>query len=41
MARTAKGTDSVLVKNPHTKESFTQKQLQEFALCADPVTGPE
>ena len=41
MARTAKGTDSVLVKKPHTKESFTQKQLQEFALCADPVTGPE
>ena len=41
MARTAKGTDSVLVKKPHTRESFTEKQLQEFARCADPVTGPE
>jgi len=40
MARTAKGTDSVLVKKPHTKESFTQKQLEEFAKCADPITGP-
>jgi len=38
---TAKGTDSVLVKKPHTRESFTEKQLQEFARCADPVTGPE
>jgi len=38
---TAKGTDSVLVKKPHQRESFTEKQLQEFAKCANPVTGPE
>ena len=38
---TAKGTDSVLVKKPHTRESFTEKQLKEFAKCADPKTGPE
>jgi len=38
---TAKGTDSVLVKKPHTRESFTEEQLREFAKCADPITGPE
>ena len=38
---TAKGTDSALVKKPHTRSSFTEKQLQEFALCADPITGPQ
>ena len=34
-------TDSVLVKKPHLKSSFTEEQLREFAKCADPVTGPE
>ena len=38
---TAKGTDSVLVKKPHTRESFTEEQLREFAKCADPINGPE
>ena len=38
---TAKGTDSVLVKKPHTRETFTEQQLIEFAKCADPITGPE
>ena len=38
---TAKGTDSVLVKKPHTRESFTEEQLREFARCADPISGPE
>ena len=37
---TAKGTDSVLVKKPHTREAFTEEQLKEFAKCADPVNGP-
>jgi len=41
MARTAKGTDTVLVKKPHTRETFTEEQVQEFARCADPVTGPQ
>jgi hypothetical protein len=27
---TAKGTDNVLVKKPHTKSAFTQEQIQEF-----------
>jgi len=30
-----------LVKKPHTKESFNEEQLREFAKCADPVNGPE
>ena len=38
---TAKGTDSVLVKKPHTRETFTEEQLREFAKCADPINGPE
>jgi len=37
----ARGTDSVLVKKPHTKEAFTEEQLREFAKCADPINGPE
>jgi hypothetical protein len=38
---TGKGTDNVLVKKPHQITAFTNEQLQEFAKCADPVTGPE
>ena len=38
---TGKGTDNALVKKPHSKETFTQEQLLEFAKCADPITGPE
>jgi hypothetical protein len=30
-----------LVKVPYKKQYYTPKQLKEFALCADPVTGPE
>ena len=29
-----------LVKTPHRKEVFTEDELREFALCADPVNGP-
>jgi len=36
-----RATENVLVKKPHTTESYTQEQLIEFAKCADPVTGPE
>jgi hypothetical protein len=36
------GYDSqALAKTPYKKEVYTEKQLQEFSLCADPVTGPE
>ncbi len=36
-----KGTlDTVLVKAPHRKETFTEQELEEFARCADPVNGP-
>jgi hypothetical protein len=33
-------TDIVLIKPPHSKFSFSEEQLKEFAACADPVTGP-
>jgi len=37
----AKNTlDTVLVKAPHRKETFTEQELEEFARCADPVDGP-
>ena len=36
-----RATENVLVKKPHTKESFTKEQLEEFMKCADPITGPE
>ena len=32
--------DTVLVKSPHRRETYTQEQLTEFARCADPVSGP-
>jgi hypothetical protein len=32
--------DTVLVKSPHRRETYTDQELQEFAMCADPVTGP-
>jgi hypothetical protein len=32
---------SSLAKTPYKKEVYTEKQLKEFALCADPVTGPK
>jgi len=36
------GYDSqALAKTPYKKEIYTEQQLAEFALCADPVTGPE
>lgn len=36
-----RSTENVLVKKPHTKESFSHEQLLEIAKCADPDTGPE
>ena len=30
----------VLVKTPHRREVYTDQQIREFALCADPVDGP-
>lgn len=32
--------ESAVIKKPHQKMSYTPEQLQEFAKCADPVTGP-
>ena len=30
-----------LIKTPYRKTYYTKKQLEEFARCADPLTGPE
>jgi hypothetical protein len=36
----AKSTlDTVLVKAPHRRETYTEQELDEFMKCADPVTG--
>lgn len=32
--------ETVLVKAPHRREVYSEQELTEFALCADPVTGP-
>ena len=32
--------DGVLVKKGHQQETFTREQLEDFAACADPKTGP-
>ena len=33
-------SETVLIKKPNTKESFTETQLREVIKCADPLTGP-
>jgi hypothetical protein len=35
-----KTNEVVLVKAPHTRQVYTQQQIDEFRQCADPVTGP-
>lgn len=37
----AKTLDGVLIKKAHQSELFTEEQIKEFMLCADPDTGPE
>ena len=32
--------ETVLVKAPHRKEVYSDQELTEFALCADPANGP-
>jgi hypothetical protein len=36
----SKSLDGVLIKRPHQVEKMSHEQLVDFALCADPVTGP-
>ena len=33
-------TDTILVKPAHRKQVYTEQELEEFARCADPVSGP-
>jgi Terminase large subunit, T4likevirus-type, N-terminal/Terminase RNaseH-like domain len=35
----AKSLDGVLTKKAHTKESFTEEQVQHLLACSDPTTG--
>ena len=37
----SKPLESVLIKKPNVKQTFTEEQIQEVIRCADPVTGPE
>ena len=37
----SKSLEGVLVKAPHKRQTFSEQELAEFMLCADPVTGPE
>jgi hypothetical protein len=37
----SKPLETTIVKTPHLKANYTEKQIIEFARCADPVTGPE
>ena len=36
----SKSLDGVLIKKAHKQESYTHKQIQEFAACADSRSGP-
>ncbi len=36
----SKSLEGVLVKKAHSKINYTPEQIQEFAKCADPNTGP-
>jgi hypothetical protein len=33
-------SETVLIKKPNTKETFTESQLREVIKCADPISGP-
>jgi len=35
----AKSLDGVLTKKAHTKETFSELQVQDLLMCADPVEG--
>ena len=37
----AKSLDGVLIKKAHIKQKWTEEEIQQMMLCADPVTGPE
>jgi hypothetical protein len=33
-------TETALIKSPYASTIYTDEQIREFALCADPITGP-
>ena len=36
----SKNSEPTLVKTPYRREIYTEQQIKEFVLCADPVNGP-
>jgi hypothetical protein len=36
----SKSLEGVLIKAPHRRQHWTDQQLEQFVLCADPETGP-
>ena len=36
----SKSLEGVLIKAPHRRQYWTDQQLEQFVLCADPDTGP-
>ena len=41
MSTNAKSLDGVLIKKAHKKTRYTEKEIEELRLCADPSTGPK
>ena len=39
--KTPGAIEASIVKSPYRKASYSEKQIIEFAKCADPVTGPQ
>ena len=37
----AQMTETVLIKKPNMRESYTETQIKEIIKCADPITGPQ
>ena len=37
----AKSLDGVLIKKAHVRQKWTEEEIQQMMLCADPITGPE
>ncbi len=37
----AKSLEGVLIKKAHIRQKWTEEEIQQMLLCADPITGPE
>ena len=41
MSNNIKSLDGVLIKKPHKKTRYTEKEIESLRQCADPSTGPK